>query len=59
MSRPKLKEESKRKSISLTINNELEDLLNKICQEKEISKSKYIEHLLKKEIEKNNNKYEG
>ena len=52
MPRPKLKEDAKRKAISLTINDELDELLDKICQEKGVSKSKYIEYLLKKEKEK-------
>lgn len=56
MARPKLKEESKRKAISLTINSELVELLDKQCEEKGVSKSKYIEFLLKKEIEENNHK---
>jgi predicted DNA-binding protein len=52
MPRPKLKDLSKRKPISLTINNELDELLDQICKESGVSKSKYIEHLLKKEMEK-------
>ena len=39
-------------NLSLTINSELDDILNKICEEKNINKSKYIEHLIKKDIQK-------
>jgi len=46
--RPKLTE--KKKPLSITINIELNDMLNKICEEKNINKSKYIEYLIKKDI---------
>lgn len=39
-------------NLSLTINSELDDILNKICEEKGVNKSKYIEHLIKKEMRK-------
>lgn len=52
MPRPKLIEESKRKAISLTINSELDELLDELCKKEGVSKSKYIEHLLNKEIKK-------
>jgi predicted DNA-binding protein len=52
MGRPKLKD--KKKSISLSINIELDELLNKLCEEKNISKSKYVEYIIKKEMKKEN-----
>lgn len=52
MGRPKIKE--KRKSLSLSINIEIDELLEKICEKKGVNKSKYIEFLIKKEIEKEN-----
>jgi len=51
MGRPKIK--NKRKSLSVSINIELDELLDKVCEEKNVNKSKYIEHLIKKDIEKN------
>jgi len=52
MARPTI--ESKKKTLSVSINTELDEILNKICEEKNINKSKYIEHLIKKEIDKEN-----
>jgi metal-responsive CopG/Arc/MetJ family transcriptional regulator len=49
MGRPKTI--NQKKSISLSINIELDELLDKICEEKNINKSKYIEHLIKNEID--------
>jgi len=51
MARPTI--ENKKKSLSISINTELDEILEKICEEKNINKSQYIEHLIKKEIEKN------
>lgn len=48
MSRPKIT--NQKRAISLSINKELDDILDKICEEKGINKSKYIEHLIKKEM---------
>lgn len=48
MSRPKIKD--KKKAISLTLNIELDELLDKICEEKNISKSKYIQYLIEKDM---------
>ena len=53
--RPTIKD--KKKTLSVSINIELDEILDKICEEKNINKSKYIEYLIKKEIEKNDNKY--
>ena len=50
MGRPKI---SKKKIvISLTINEELDQLLDKVVDEKKLSKSQYIEDLIKKDIKK-------
>lgn len=45
----------KKKTLSVTINTELDKLLDKVCEEKNINKSKYIEYLIKKEMNKDNN----
>jgi len=50
MGRPKIS--SKKVAISLTINTELDQLLDKIVEEKKLSKSQYIEALIKKDIHK-------
>jgi hypothetical protein len=47
MGRPKLKE--KKVSISITINEELNKKLEKFLEEKKLSKSEYIEYLIKKD----------
>ena len=54
MARPTIEE--KKKTLSVSINIELDEILDKICEEKNINKSKYIEHLIKKEMEKENDK---
>lgn len=51
MSRPKTT--NKKKSISLSINIELDKILDELIKEKGVSKSQYIEYLIKKEINKN------
>ena len=51
MGRPKISE--KKKSLSISVNIELDKILNKICKKKNVNKSKYIEYLIKKEINKN------
>jgi hypothetical protein len=48
MGRPK-STNPKKKILSVTINIELDDLLNKLVEEKKISKSQYIEYLITKE----------
>ena len=53
MARPTI--ENKKKSLSVSINSELNDILEKICEDKNINKSQYIEYLIKKDIEKINN----
>ena len=49
MSRPKT--EKKRKSISITIDILLNEKLEKYLEEKKLSKSEYIEFLIKKDRE--------
>ena len=51
MGRPKI--ENHKKAISLSINKELDEILDKLLEEKGVSKSKYIEHLIRKEKDKN------
>lgn len=51
MGRPKVSD--KKKSLSLSINIELDELLDKICEDKNVNKSKYIEYLIKKEMNNN------
>ena len=46
----------KKKTLSVSINIELDKLLNKVCEEKNINKSKYIEYLIKKEMNKDADK---
>ena len=47
MGRPTITD--KKKKISITINAELAELLEKVATERGVSVSKYIEYLLKKE----------
>ena len=56
MARPKTS--TPKIQLSLTINSELDVLLIKLCEAKNINKSKYIEYLIKKEMDKNANKPE-
>ena len=46
--RPKIK--NKKQNISLTINKELMSIFSNFVKEKKITKSKYLEYLLDKEI---------
>lgn len=50
MGRPKIKKDDQRKNLSVSINIELDKELVKLCEEKKISKSQYIEFLIKKDI---------
>ena len=50
MSRPKTT--NPKIKLSITINSELDEILTKLCEEKNINKSKYIQHLIKKEMNK-------
>lgn len=53
--RQKISSEKKKKSITLTINPDIEKLLKQHIKELGISKSKFIETLLKDKLTKNNN----
>ena len=48
MGRPKIT--NKKESLSISVNIELDNILDKICKEKNVNKSKYIEYLIKKEM---------
>lgn len=48
--RNKIPEEQKKKSINLTINPHLNELLDKHIKEKGINKSKFIEQLLEEKL---------
>jgi predicted DNA-binding protein len=50
MGRPKIT--NKKKGLSISLNIELDEILEKLCKEKKVNKSKYIEYLIKKEIER-------
>lgn len=47
--RPKVK--NKKKNISLTINIDLDDTLTDFLKDKDLSKSQYLEYLIRKDIE--------
>lgn len=48
--RPKI--ENKKKNLSLSINNELDEVLTKFLEDKNYTKSQYVEYLIKKDMEK-------
>jgi hypothetical protein len=48
--RPKIK--NKKENISLSINSEIDNILTEYIKDKNITKSQYVEYLIKKEIEK-------
>jgi len=50
MIRQKLNEEDKRKNFSITMNEKLNELLEKYLSDKGVNKSKYIESLVKKDM---------
>lgn len=47
--RPKIS--NKKKNISLTINIEIDDMLSEYIKDKDITKSQYVEYLIKKDRE--------
>ena len=51
MPRKKLKEEEKKKDISISMNIKLNEMLEEYLIEKGVNKSRYIEHLIKKDLE--------
>lgn len=55
MGRPKIID--KKKNLSVSINIELDEILNEICEYNNINKSKYIEYLIKNDINNDENKY--
>ena len=50
--RPKSK--NRKKNTSLSIKIELDDILNEYLKDKSVTKSQYVEYLIKKEMEKIN-----
>jgi len=48
--RKKIHEEEKKKPLTLSINNQINDLLDKHIKEKGINKSKFIEQLLEEKL---------
>lgn len=48
--RPKIK--NKKENISLTINKEVDDALTKFLEDKDLTKSQYVEYLIKKDMNK-------
>lgn len=48
--RPKIK--NKKKNTSLSINIELDDILTNFLQDKNMTKSQYVEYLIKQDIQK-------
>jgi metal-responsive CopG/Arc/MetJ family transcriptional regulator len=51
--RKKIPEENKKKTINLTINPYLNDILDKHIKEKGINKSKFIEKLIEEKLKNN------
>jgi metal-responsive CopG/Arc/MetJ family transcriptional regulator len=49
--RKKLKEEQKKPSVSVTINEELDKILEEYLKENNIPRSRYIENLIRKDFE--------
>jgi len=50
MARPKKEEKDKKRTMSITIKKELNEILNNFVDENNLSKSEYIEHLIKKDM---------
>jgi metal-responsive CopG/Arc/MetJ family transcriptional regulator len=51
MSRKKLSDENKKPGISITIDNKLDDIMEDYLKENNVNRSKYIEHLIRKDFE--------
>jgi len=51
MSRSKLPEEKKKSKISISVDKELSKVLEEFLEDKNVNRSKYIESLIKKDIE--------
>jgi len=56
MARPKKEEKDKKRTMSITIKKELNEILGDFVDKNNLSKSEYIEHLIKKDIENKKNK---
>jgi len=52
MARPKKEEKDEKRTMSITINKELNETLEKFTEENGLSKSEYIEYLIKKDKNK-------
>lgn len=52
MSRHKLSDDIKKPKISITLNKDLDVILQDYIKENELSRSKYIENLIKSDMEK-------
>ena len=52
MSRHKLSEENKKPKISITLNKDLNAILQDYIKDNELNRSKYIENLIKSDMEK-------
>lgn len=52
--RKKIPDEEKKKPITLSINTYINDILEKLIEEKHINKSKFIEMLLEDKLKNNN-----
>ena len=52
MSRHKLSEDIKKPKISITLNRDLDVILQDYIKENDLSRSKYIENLIKSDMEK-------
>ena len=48
--RPKVK--NKKQNISLSINTEIDDILTEYLKDKDLTKSQYVEYLIKKDQQK-------
>jgi len=51
MSRKKLSDENKKPGISITIDKKLDDIMEEHLEELGLNRSKYIEHLIRKDFE--------
>lgn len=51
MSLPKKEDKNKKRTMSITIKKELNEILEDFVDKNNLSKSEYIEHLIKKDIQ--------
>jgi hypothetical protein len=52
MARPKKEDKDKKRTMSITVNKDLNEVLEKFAEENGLSKSEYIEYLIKKDQKK-------